>query len=415
MFDGHEAYRTPTDADYRAVLTTGLVVVDTNVLLNLYRYNLQARTDFLAVLRALRPNLWVPEQVIREFWKNREMVLRDPRGTLDTLKQLEELRWKAQLQVNQWAKLASLSGDEKAAMVSQLLAGFDSIQEAIEEHEDGQNERFAQDTNADPVLAELEQILEGRVGDNFTTEEYAAVFEKGKRRIEDEVPPGFADAKRKGIEGAVGDYVLWEQLLRHASVCRCDVVFVTAEEKPDWWRKDRSELRGPHRALVRELDDRAGVKLLMLQPDRLLEHTKAALKVSVSEGSAEFVARVGSSVAGQDDLPTGGWSAATMNELLARLDAEAPVQASAIRQAARQGGYISREDVFALGEYDPARQLKGFTRPVKRISQEFRDRGVIPEEAVDVFGAEYDDLARFGRASGFTLTEEVIPLLPPSP
>jgi hypothetical protein len=119
---------------------------------------------------------------------------------------------------------------------------------------------------------------------------------------------------------------------------------------------------------------------------------------------------VSSSLADEGDLPTGGWNAAAINELLARLDREAPVQAAAIRQAAKQSGYISRDDVYALGEYDPERQLKGFTRPVKRIVQDLRDRGVIPEEALDVLGTEYDH-EKFGWASGFTLTEELVPLL----
>jgi hypothetical protein len=37
LFDGFEAYRTPAEEDYRTLLTGGLVVLDTNVLLNLYR------------------------------------------------------------------------------------------------------------------------------------------------------------------------------------------------------------------------------------------------------------------------------------------------------------------------------------------------------------------------------------------
>jgi hypothetical protein len=76
----------------------------------------------------------------------------------------------------------------------------------------------------------------------------------------------------------------------------------------------------------------------------------------VHDGSAEFVARVGRSLADQDDLPTGGWSTEAMAELLDRLDIEAWVQAMAIREAAKGGGYISRDIVYALGGCDPERQ-----------------------------------------------------------
>jgi hypothetical protein len=53
LYDGFEAYRTPSDDDYRDLLTRGTVVVDTNVLLNLYRYNAQTRADLVAVLERL--------------------------------------------------------------------------------------------------------------------------------------------------------------------------------------------------------------------------------------------------------------------------------------------------------------------------------------------------------------------------
>jgi hypothetical protein len=47
LFGGFEGYRTPTEDDYRRVFTEGLVVPDSNVLLNLYRYNEQTRSDLV--------------------------------------------------------------------------------------------------------------------------------------------------------------------------------------------------------------------------------------------------------------------------------------------------------------------------------------------------------------------------------
>jgi len=78
LFDGFESYRTPTETDYRGLLTSGLVVPDTNVFLNLYRWNEHTRNDFLSVLNELGDRLWVPRQVMAEFWRNREKVLQDP-------------------------------------------------------------------------------------------------------------------------------------------------------------------------------------------------------------------------------------------------------------------------------------------------------------------------------------------------
>ncbi|WP_425588779.1 PIN-like domain-containing protein [Streptomyces thinghirensis] len=45
-------------------------MLDTNVLLNLYRSNESTRRDTLAALARLRERLWIPHQVLTEFWRN---------------------------------------------------------------------------------------------------------------------------------------------------------------------------------------------------------------------------------------------------------------------------------------------------------------------------------------------------------
>jgi hypothetical protein len=49
LFDGFEGHRVLTDVDVERALTTALVSVDANLLLNLYRYNAQTADDLLAI------------------------------------------------------------------------------------------------------------------------------------------------------------------------------------------------------------------------------------------------------------------------------------------------------------------------------------------------------------------------------
>jgi PIN like domain len=72
IFDnGFEAYRTVTDDDYRLLFTSGLIILDTNVLLDLYRYHPETRKELLDVLDQVRERLWIPNQVMSEFWAGR--------------------------------------------------------------------------------------------------------------------------------------------------------------------------------------------------------------------------------------------------------------------------------------------------------------------------------------------------------
>ena len=78
IFDnGFEAYRTVTDDDYRSLFASGLIVLDTNVLLDLYRYHPETRQELLDVLDQLRERLWIPNQVMAEFWAGRESVIEE--------------------------------------------------------------------------------------------------------------------------------------------------------------------------------------------------------------------------------------------------------------------------------------------------------------------------------------------------
>jgi predicted nucleic-acid-binding protein len=413
LFDGFEGYRTPSEDDYRRVLNEGLVAPDTNVLLNLYRYNATTQADLFAVLDRLGERLWVPHQVLVEFWRNRESALRDPQDTAETaIEALKDQCEQAIRVLRTWANRIALPTDRLANLQEALEKNFTLVNDAIAELVDAEAGEQARDTSTDPVLRKLELVLKGRVGPALDAEAYAEAVTEGQRRVAAELPPGYLDAKKnkgKVTEGAAGDYLVWEQVLREAERRHCDVLLVTGDIKDDWWRKDRSQTRGPRLELVEEMRSRAGVRLFMLRPESLLIHARQVLAVNVREESVQDVERVDRFLAAGE---SGGWTAETLQELLDRLSTRGSVQAAVIQQAAKSGGFVKREVVYELGSYDETRTLKGFTRPANRLAQEFRERGIVPDSAVDILEAVYDPSNNWGIASGFRIPQELIPLIP---
>ena len=75
IYDDFPGFRLPPDQELDEALQAALVVIDANVLLNLYRYNESTRDDLLGVLQKVGDRLWVPHQVMKEFWRNRVGVL----------------------------------------------------------------------------------------------------------------------------------------------------------------------------------------------------------------------------------------------------------------------------------------------------------------------------------------------------
>src|SRR5262245_11368382 len=125
IFDGFAEYRTPSRDNFRQALTSGLVAVDTNVLLNLYRYNPQTRADLFATLRALQERLWIPHQVMVEFWRNRESVIADHDGVAaESLKRLEELQRKSAEEVRAWARRTAVPSERQDNLLLLLDEAF---------------------------------------------------------------------------------------------------------------------------------------------------------------------------------------------------------------------------------------------------------------------------------------------------
>ena len=290
LFDGFEAYRTPTETDYRALLTRGLIVPDTNVFLNLYRYNEQTRNDVLSVLNALGDQLWVPRQVIVEFWRNREKVLQDPRDTEKTIRELAEQRDRTIETLRAWANRVGLSNERKIHFSEILSHAFDSVAEDVKSLADDDAASFAHNTSRDPVVTALEPILKGRVGAPLEKIEYENALGEAKRRAEAKQPPGYKDIAKTG-EAAAGDYLIWSQILSEVRGRPRDVLIVTGDAKDDWWRRERGELRGPRPELAEELNSEAGVRLFMLRPKGLLLCARRVLKTKVKDESLEDIER----------------------------------------------------------------------------------------------------------------------------
>lgn len=151
----------------------------------------------------------------------------------------------------------------------------------------------------------------------------------------------------------------------------------------------------------------------MLRPAVLLSIAREALQVSVSDESVANTDTVDRLVSEAEARKLDGdWNADAIEELLDRLQWEGPVQREVILQAAAAGGFIGRDTVYAIGEYPEERSLRGFTRPITRLTQGFRDSERVDESAVDLLEARYlslTDNPSLGR--WFALNSRVLPLV----
>lgn len=430
LTDGFEDYLPPSAEEYKAALSSGLVVLDANVLLNLYRFEARARSDFLDLLRKLQAQLWIPHQAAAEFWANRRDVVAG-RSTFadEVLRELERAGQRAVEAINGWASRVALRDGRSDGARQAIRDGIQKASEVIREVSVSGPGGGDDAEGGDRILGELIEILKGCVGEEFSGAELASAIEEGRRRVQTRQPPGYMDAAKERKGGtSEGDFLVWAQTLKEAMRRGCDALLVTGDVKEDWWLVQDGRRIGPRVELAREFRVKTGKRLLMMRPETFLERGSQLVGLSLERESVEQIQRVtnlsaqgwatsggsaelSSSVSTEGSGDVEGWTADTITELLRRLDQQAPVQASVIRAAARSDGFVSRERVYELAEYEPTRTLTAFSRPVTRLAREMGAVGLIDSEALQVLSPVYDPTGVPGPAIGYRVPPSLLQLV----
>jgi predicted nucleic acid-binding protein len=406
LYDGEfVGFKITSPEELDTALREAVVAIDANVLLDLYRFRPQTSRDLIKTLKSLDDRLVVPHQALREFWRHRQRSQGSPRSATkaatDALAKSGRSMCDA---LATWAKAVGVDDDE----LSDLTARVEDFLDALK----GELQQVLQDSDAeragDPILEQLEELIAGRVTPPLDHDEWTKCVAEANRRIEAEEPPGYRDADKQDSdspEGGAGDYLVWYQATRYGQEQARDLLIVTRDEKEDWWWRQQSDFIGPRPELTLEYYELTGRRLFLMRPADLLARA-SVLEVEVDQASSADAGRV----ADTEEEPTAEpWTLQALSALLQCLDQEAPVQAAALRLATPdQGGRVSREKVYELGDYADDRMLRGFTRPFRRLTMALQGEGAIPAGVSPIFVARYPDGVK---ASYFSVPTEVPQLL----
>ncbi|WP_428961543.1 PIN-like domain-containing protein [Micromonospora fluostatini] len=407
IFDGFEAYRRIESADLERAVRSSVVALDTNVLLDLYRVLKATRDDNLKALWKIADRLFMPAQVQREFWRNRDQVILDVIAR-DSAKELQQAQQTARLALGAWGR-QSMSQAEATVLQGELDSAFKEVRKKLQAGGEGLKLNAAlKDVELDPVLKDLGGIFAGRVGHPFSDERLTELVAEGRRRFARLIPPGYLDAEKANqVEEGTGDFLLWEQLIAYARVDGRDILFVTRDVKADWWRLGQlGAPLGPRPELVDEMWDRAGVRLLLAEPAQLWEALLEAYPdLPINQSTVDDTERLSEDADVEGSTP---WTMGMWETLLSRLEDSAyPKRVAVLRAAARDPeGFIPREQVYKICGYDPAKRLLvGFTRPVIGATRELVASGELPAGLEPALRAHY---LRPGKAEGFLVPRSVV-------
>lgn len=296
MREMFRAYYQPTPMEMSDLWNEGMVILDTNALLNLFRYSGRTRDDFFKALVAKTDSLWIPHQVGLEFHRRRITIINHQSKAFGDIEAaLTKARGQAENALNGYKRHPSLDiGPMRAEFSDSISALIQGLRDAQKHHEEVV---LATKTN-DDILAEITDLYHGKVGEPFSQDKLDAIYREGVQRYDEQVPPGYKDAT-KNEPDRYGDLVLWRQILAHATEEKRAAIFVTDDQKEDWWYTVDSERHGARPELVEEYYVASGERVHFMTTDRFLDFAKSEVN-DIHTESVDELERLSRDVAAQE-------------------------------------------------------------------------------------------------------------------
>jgi hypothetical protein len=146
----------------------------------------------------------------------------------------------------------------------------------------------------DPVSKLYDEVFTGDVLVE-PVEEKATLIEQWEVRLRARRPPGYRDGSKD--DTGIGDFLIWKSLLQAGGGSKKDLIFVTGEEKSDWFVRSGKEPIYPRPELVdeyREASSGQNIRLCSLY--QVLREMNVAEKVLNEVRTAETEANTAISV-----------------------------------------------------------------------------------------------------------------------
>lgn len=232
--------------DFQILMESDVVLVfDTNVFLDLYRYSINLSRLSLNVLNELNQQVWLPRQVYNEFMRHYEeeqrkafskyaKLERDLNGRIDSFNStiFKDIRgFKRYAFPN-----LDLLEERITCIVEELKTEVANVRGSLRELEQ-ENRQIFNDGAIEALINNLNS--NGRIGPEYSYRELIEIYKEGEVRYSYDIPPGYRDKGKKTLD-KFGDLIMWKQILSYSNICNNNIIFITNDEKEDWWDKDNN-------------------------------------------------------------------------------------------------------------------------------------------------------------------------------
>jgi len=248
MRDKFPGYFTPPIEAIKEEWNNSLFIFDTNILLNLYRLSPETAEEILSTLENMNGQVWLPYHVCEEFFKNRISTINEQYESYNSLvnhidKYFTELKSKLESKRHPYLK-----------NTGPILSKFEENCSEIKSQIRLEKERCVSPCD-DWILNRIETIYSDKIGNQLDDQKLEIIHKNGQKRYDKKIPPGYMDNKKE--TNKFGDYIIWEEILEKADIVSKNIIFISDDDKEDWWLISKGKILSPRPELIKEFKNKS--------------------------------------------------------------------------------------------------------------------------------------------------------------
>lgn len=243
-----------------------LVVIDSCVFLDYYRYSSETAKVILRNLEFMKDNLWIPNQVFKEFHKNYNAVFKPSHNKYKNITiKLSSYTKEVETKLNDLLEEYDKYNFPKVKELSEKISGhlneinIEAENYKVEIKKEIEDMKTLLKDNA--MLNFITQLKEDeQIGMPLSSTSLLKIVEEGKKRFEFNLPPGYKDLGKVNNNldplAPYGDLIVWKSIIQKAQEENVDIIFTTSDSKEDWWSLDKdNNILFPREELIAEFKE----------------------------------------------------------------------------------------------------------------------------------------------------------------
>lgn len=272
------------------IYKNSIIVLDTNSILNLYRYNESNRKKYFEILKQVEERLYLTNHICNEFYKNRLIIIENRSTFKENINELINENQKKLINViqnstgtekyNSALSILKHESPLQYSIINEIEKSLKKISKIINEFKQDFEIKYIQ--GEDPILEEITKIIQEKISPEISLAEKEKLFKEGEKRYENEIPPGYKDINKPKNE-KFGDLIIWNELQNLAKETEKSVLFISDDRKDDWAIKFKGYDLGPRKELIKEFLTNTGKLFYSITTTKFIQLISESFKISNTE------------------------------------------------------------------------------------------------------------------------------------